>query len=554
MATHDYIISNASGAAVRADLNNALAAIATNNSSATEPTTTYAYQWWADTGSSPTVMKLRNAANSAWITLFQLDGEWTNIAFENGTAAAPSIYFKDSGTDTGLFSGGTDQVNITTGGTERVEWGTSEVVFNDSGANYDFRIEGDTNANLFFVDASADAVGIGTASPDTSLTISYSDSAFNPGIKVTNTSNTSSSQAKIHAVNNSGEYIALIRNSDALGGGSALFSTGAAPLAFSTDSTERVRIDSSGRLLVGTSSARSNFFNTTLSANLQVEGTDHDTSSMTFIRNSANTGSPTLSLCKTRGTSNGSNTAVQNGDDLGFIAFQGADGTDFVPGAYIFAQVDGTPGANDMPGRLVFSTTPDGTSTPTERMRITQVGHILFNTTDPDANVGGTPTNPPIASFKVGNGEGFRVSSTGANYWNKDNSGSVHIFRRNGTDVGSISISAGATAYNTSSDYRLKENVVPLTGAADRVNQLQVHRFNFIGNPNTTVDGFIAHEAQAVVPECVTGAKDEVDADGNPIYQGIDQSKLVPLLTAALQEAIGRIETLEAEVAALKGA
>jgi hypothetical protein len=130
----------------------------------------------------------------------------------------------------------------------------------------------------------------------------------------------------------------------------------------------------------------------------------------------------------------------------------------------------------------------------------------------------------------------------------------VHIFRRNGTDVGSISISAGATAYNTSSDYRLKENVVPLTGAADRVNQLQVHRFNFIGNPNTTVDGFIAHEAQAVVPECVTGAKDEVDADGNPIYQGIDQSKLVPLLTAALQEAIGRIETLEAEVAALKGA
>ncbi|NDF99267.1 MAG: tail fiber domain-containing protein, partial [Chitinophagia bacterium] len=122
------------------------------------------------------------------------------------------------------------------------------------------------------------------------------------------------------------------------------------------------------------------------------------------------------------------------------------------------------------------------------------------------------------------------------------------------SQVGTITCTSSATAYNTSSDYRLKENVVPLTGAADRLNQLQVHRFNFIADPDKTVDGFIAHQAQAVVPECVTGTKDEVDADGNPVYQGIDQSKLVPLLTAALQEAIGRIETLEAEVAVLKGA
>ena len=79
-------------------------------------------------------------------------------------------------------------------------------------------------------------------------------------------------------------------------------------------------------------------------------------------------------------------------------------------------------------------------------------------------------------------------------------------------------------------------------------------RFNFIADPDKTVDGFIAHEAQAVVPECVTGEKDVVDDDGNPIYQGIDQSKLVPLLTAALQETIARIETLEAAVAALQSA
>ena len=127
------------------------------------------------------------------------------------------------------------------------------------------------------------------------------------------------------------------------------------------------------------------------------------------------------------------------------------------------------------------------------------------------------------------------------------------VFLQGTTFVGSISTTGSATAYNTSSDYRLKENIQPLTGAITRLQQLPVHRFNFIADPDTTVDGFIAHEAQAVVPECVTGEKDAVDDEGKPIYQGIDQSKLVPLLTAALQEAIAKIETLEAKVAALEG-
>lgn len=158
MAQHDYIIANQSGAGFRADLNNALAAIVSNNSGATAPATTYPYMPWADTTAG--LFKIRNGANSAWITLYQLDGEWSTIALENGTAAAPSLYFKDSGTDTGLFSAGTDQVNIATAGVERVEWSTSEVVFNDSGENYDFRVEGDTQPNLFLVDASEDKVKV----------------------------------------------------------------------------------------------------------------------------------------------------------------------------------------------------------------------------------------------------------------------------------------------------------------------------------------------------------------------------------------------------------
>ena len=118
----------------------------------------------------------------------------------------------------------------------------------------------------------------------------------------------------------------------------------------------------------------------------------------------------------------------------------------------------------------------------------------------------------------------------------------------------SISKSASATSFVTSSDYRLKENVVTISDGITRLKTLKPYRFNWIaekGQPK--VDGFFAHEVTAV-PEAISGTKDEVDTDNNPIYQGIDQSKLVPLLTAALQEAVAKIETLETKVAALEAA
>jgi hypothetical protein len=118
--------------------------------------------------------------------------------------------------------------------------------------------------------------------------------------------------------------------------------------------------------------------------------------------------------------------------------------------------------------------------------------------------------------------------------------------------VGTITTNGSATSYNTSSDYRLKENVVSMDNASDRVLALNPVRFNFIADPNKTVDGFLAHEAQEVVPEAVHGVKDEVDDEGNAVYQGIDQSKLVPLLTKALQEALTEIQSLKARVSALE--
>ena len=122
-----------------------------------------------------------------------------------------------------------------------------------------------------------------------------------------------------------------------------------------------------------------------------------------------------------------------------------------------------------------------------------------------------------------------------------------------GTDVGSIRFGS-STSYNTSSDYRLKENVTAISDGITRLKTLKPYKFNWISDDtNTLVDGFFAHEVTAV-PEAITGIKDEVDSDNNPVYQGIDQSKLVPLLTAALQEAVAKIEVLETKVAALEAA
>ena len=120
-------------------------------------------------------------------------------------------------------------------------------------------------------------------------------------------------------------------------------------------------------------------------------------------------------------------------------------------------------------------------------------------------------------------------------------------FTVNGSGVsGSINVvSASTINFSATSDYRLKENVVYDWDATTRLKQLKPARFNFITEADRTIDGFLAHEAQAVVPECVTGAKDEVDEDGVAVMQGIDQSKLVPLLVKTIQELEARITTLE---------
>ena len=140
---------------------------------------------------------------------------------------------------------------------------------------------------------------------------------------------------------------------------------------------EHMRIDSSGRLLVGTSSSLPG------DSQLQVEGTGYYEGGASLRRNSNDAGGTALRICKSRGTSNGSFSIVSSGDTLGLVQFIGADGNADKAGAEIRAEVDGTPGANDMPGRLVFSTTADGASSPTERMRIDSSGNLKLGGTLP---------------------------------------------------------------------------------------------------------------------------------------------------------------------------
>jgi hypothetical protein len=175
-------------------------------------------------------------------------------------------------------------------------------------------------------------------------------------------------------------------------------------------------------------------------------------------------------------------------------------------------------------------------------MRIDSSGSLLINSTS------GFGSGKQCIAFtpSINTGIAFKQDA------NTSSPTPLYFLNAAGTAIGSVVTSATTTTYNTSSDYRLKDNVTPMTGALAKVALLKPCTYKWIAD-GSDGQGFIAHEIQAVVEGCVSGEKDAVDAEGKPKYQGIDTSFLVATLTAAIQEQQALITQLQADVAALKG-
>jgi hypothetical protein len=266
-----------------------------------------------------------------------------------------------------------------------------------------------TNATQRAVIDSAGRVGIGTASPNYNLQVAGTDPTI--AINALNASASSVSTLLYRNADGNGNprNVASIEGESAGNGG---YGALAFHTAFNDSLLERFRCDASGRLLIGTSTARSNFYNgSTDSPAFQIEGTSSNSAHASIVRNQGGEG-PTLILGCSGGTSLGSNTLVSNGDRIGHINFQATDGAEFVQAANIKAEVDGTPGADDMPGRLVFSTTADGASSPTERLRIDSSGRVGIGTTTPATYLHLLGANTPARGqlSVAGNGDDARIT------------------------------------------------------------------------------------------------------------------------------------------------
>ena len=382
-------------------------------------------------------------------------------------------------------------------------------------------------------------------------------------------------------------------------------------MQFGIQNAERMRIDSSGRLLVGTSAARSNFFNSTYSGPFQVEAASSETLGRTssFVYGDNNTSGPIIAFGKHRGTSVGGNTIVQSDDEVGRIIFQGSDGTHFIQAASINAHCDGTPGTDDMPGRLTFHTTPDGSTSPVERMRIDSSGNVFIAGTSAATagialNANGTATLTGRVDAGASALDNAAIVAAG-NHATKGviqayHYGSGTVFVGGGADgvtkvqidadgtgsfSGIVRLVAGAyvgTATNTkrlddssngsssatlfignaaiqvSSDVRLKENIEDTNlDALSAIQKIDVKDFTWNDPSDTSFNnrnargkwtGLIAQELVEILPFIVNAPRKESDGlidHDSEETWTLDQSQLCPVLIKAMQQQQEIISALE---------
>jgi hypothetical protein len=329
--------------------------------------------------------------------------------------------------------------------------------------------------------------------------------------------------------------------------------------------TERACIDSSGRLLVGTSSERTNVYYTTVATTPKVQFETSGSSysnGLSLIHYSASGFSPVLTLGLSASNTPGTNTAIANLHEMGTINFVGNDGTNFRTGATIVATNDQASdwAVGDCPTRLVFSVTADGASSPTERMRINSSGAFKASNTGSYSSASG----PYHEFYQSTNTAGLYIRGTNASQTatilevNGDrtttNATYSLIDAYNGNFSGRFSVRDSGNAVNTNnsygaiSDLKLKENIVDANSQWSDIKALQVRNYNFKEGQTHTQIGLVAQETELVSPGLVNESPDR-DEEGNDlgtVTKSVNYSVLYMKAVKALQEAMERIETLEA--------
>ena len=448
------------------------------------------------------------------------------------------------GFDLLLHTGGVERARIDSSG--RLGIGTSSpgakldvsgsgnlVRLGDGTNTFDVRFQGPNNWDVQ-LDTSADTFSIRRNS-SSKVTVSP---AGNVGIGVT-----PSAQLDVKATTGTlfrCEYTGVAQLNIGNGGNSINYYDSDTQIFRSGGGTERARLDSSGRLLVGTSTVISNNYGGT-AGRLQVANNDYLPIGFFTYNNTAGDGGycPYLELNRARGTQ-ASPSAVGNGDDLGLINFYGHDGATFIRSASIKAVVDGAVDTtNDMPGRLVFSTTADGAASPTERMRITNGGRLEA--------WGGSAINSFNLVTQAAAGTTYYLiygahSSSGAGNYGTQSFG----VWSNGNVVNTNN------SYGAISDIKLKENIVDAGSQWADIKAFRVRKYNFKEGQTHTQIGGIAQEVELVSPGLVTESPDR-DEEGNDlgtVTKSINYSVLYMKAVKALQEAMERIEQLETEKAA----
>jgi len=482
----------------------------------------------------------------------QRDASTTSLAVSGGGSKSASLDLYGTVKNYAIFSGGDGQLGF----------------FNLTDGSERMRID------------SAGNVGIGA----TSVSSSISSSARVLGICDPATTNLASLRLGSGLNFSSGQRMEVFAAAASVG----IYGETDAPMVFSTNGSERMRITSAGNVGVGTTSVSGYASNyrqvivdggadpSMLQLNNTTTGSGSNTGGLAIVQNGVDaflinpqaTGTTrffTNNTERMRITSAG-NVGIGTSAPLTPLVVSGGVDENFeVFTANVTVNGGGIQyiNRNDSsirPDFNYFLATGGGShkfyTEATERARIDASGNLLVGTTTSSGMFNGTGGNGFVLEAPSADAASFLCS-------NLSNT-NVHLAKRSGftngnfmaffvtsTLVGTISTNGTATSYNTSSDYRLKEDVQPMVGSVDRLMALKPVNFAWKVD-GSRVDGFLAHEAQEVVPEAVTGEKDAVDKDGKPVYQGIDQSKLAPLLVAALQEALQKIEALEARITALE--